>query len=324
MVADPAVMSPRLLSAHLLREEIDEGGDEDDHDSIEADADDDSSIKEEKPVDRDDRRNDKDNTMGFSSILQEAKIDASKENTGNLHHEPEATTHQQQHGQQGEPRSNDNRSTGNRDILRSQLSEHQLVELKSLIIEEFRRETDAAPPRPQDHAYKDEAVRGNRQSEKSVSSSGIDAFSDEEEAQNCVSRGNTGARPLETPLSPKKYVLRSQCSEHQDEAVRGARQSDTPVSSSGIDAFSDEEEAQNCLSRENAQAEDGIFVPMKDTFSLMFICNIKSLGMAYSVLFFALQVAILVLISVNILKYASDENPLNVPVGTSLDVVAAQ
>eukprot|EP00978_Attheya_sp_CCMP212_P044832 scaffold324238_cov70-Attheya_sp.AAC.1 len=49
MVADPAVMSPCLLSASLLHEEIDEGGDEDDHDSIEADGDDDSSIKEEMP-----------------------------------------------------------------------------------------------------------------------------------------------------------------------------------------------------------------------------------------------------------------------------------
>eukprot|EP00978_Attheya_sp_CCMP212_P021705 scaffold63769_cov32-Attheya_sp.AAC.3 len=95
--------------------------------------------------------------MGFSSILQEAKIDASKENTGNLHREPEATTHHHQHGQ-GEPRSNDNRPTSNRDILRSQFSEHQLVELKSLIIEEFIREMDAAPPRHQDHNYKDEAV----------------------------------------------------------------------------------------------------------------------------------------------------------------------
>eukprot|EP00978_Attheya_sp_CCMP212_P021704 scaffold63769_cov32-Attheya_sp.AAC.2 len=63
---------------------------------------------------------------------------------------------------------------------------------------------------------------------------------------------------------------------------------------------------------------------MKDTFSLMFICNIKSLGFAYPVLFFALQVAISVLISVNIIKNAPDGNPLNIPVGTSLDMVAAQ
>eukprot|EP00978_Attheya_sp_CCMP212_P009425 scaffold22307_cov29-Attheya_sp.AAC.4 len=108
--------------------------------------------------------------------------------------------------------------------------------------------------------------------------------------------------------------------DNKDEAVTGAYQSGTPVSSSGIDAFSDEEEAQTCLSRENAQSEDGIFVPMMDTFSHMFICNI----IALSVLFFILQVAILVLISVNILKYAPDGNPLNVPVGTSLDMVAAQ
>eukprot|EP00978_Attheya_sp_CCMP212_P016980 scaffold44917_cov89-Attheya_sp.AAC.2 len=101
-------------------------------------------------------------------------------------------------------------------------------------------------------------------------------------------------------------------------------QSETHVSSSGIDAFSDEEEAQNDVSRENAQAEDGIFEPMKDSFSLMFICNIKSLGFAYSVFFFTLQVAILVLISINVLLDAPDGNPLNVPVGTSLDVVWAQ
>eukprot|EP00978_Attheya_sp_CCMP212_P000606 scaffold1173_cov37-Attheya_sp.AAC.5 len=63
---------------------------------------------------------------------------------------------------------------------------------------------------------------------------------------------------------------------------------------------------------------------MKDTFSLMFVCNIKSLGFAYSALFFALQVTILVLISVNILKNAPAGNRLNFPFGTSLDVVLAQ
>eukprot|EP00978_Attheya_sp_CCMP212_P027465 scaffold91963_cov33-Attheya_sp.AAC.1 len=255
MVADPAVMSPRLLSASLLHKGIF-------HDSIEEDAHDDS-IKEEKPVDHDDRRNDESNTMDFSSILQEATIDASKENAGNLQHEPEATTHHQQHGQ-GEPRSND-RQTGNRDILRSQFSEHQLAELKSLIIPEaFKREMDAAPPRAQDHDYK-------------------------------------------------------------DEAITGARQSDTSVASSGIDAFFDEEEAQTDVSRENTQAdEDGIFEPLKDIFSLMFVCNIKSLGMAYSVFFFTLQVAILVLIAYNVLPNAPAGNPLNVPVGTRVDVIMAQ
>eukprot|EP00978_Attheya_sp_CCMP212_P038522 scaffold191813_cov45-Attheya_sp.AAC.1 len=211
----------------------------------------------------------------------------------------------------------------------------------------------AAPPRAQDHDhdYKDEAITGARQSETPVFSSGVDAFSDEE-----GSKENTGPRQSETSLFPKRDVLRSQFSEHQvqvaeltslleefkremaaappraqdhdykDKAVTGARQSDTPVSSSssGIDAFSDEEEAQNCLSRENAQAEDGIFEQMKDSFSLMFVCNIKSLGFAYSVLFFALQVAILVLISINILKNAPGGNLLDVPVGTSLDVVTAQ
>eukprot|EP00978_Attheya_sp_CCMP212_P002970 scaffold6079_cov66-Attheya_sp.AAC.3 len=273
VVADPAVTSPRLSSASLLDEEIDEGGNEDDHDSIEEDAADDSSIKEEETVDHNDRRNDKDNTMDFSFILpvgdsidtlsddeEEAKIDASKENT--LHHEPEATTCHQQHGQV-EPWSND-WLTGNRDILRSQFSEHrvQVAELTSLL-GEFKREMAAAPPRAQDH-------------------------------------------------------------DNKEEAVTGARKSETHVSSSGIDAFSNEEEAQNCVSSENAQADDGIFEPMKDTFSLMFICNIKSLGFAYSLFFFALQVTILVLIGVNILKNAPDGNPLNVPVGTSLDVVWAQ
>eukprot|EP00978_Attheya_sp_CCMP212_P018999 scaffold52686_cov74-Attheya_sp.AAC.1 len=155
---------------------------------------------------------------------QKAKIDASKENTGNLH--------------------------------------HRVAELTSLL-EEIKREIDAAPPRAQDHDYK-------------------------------------------------------------DEAVTGARQSETRVSSSGIDAFSDEEEAQNSVSRENTQAEDGCFEPMKDTFSLMFICNIKSLGFAYSVFFFALQVTILILICINALLDAPDGNPLKVPVGTSLDVIGAQ
>eukprot|EP00978_Attheya_sp_CCMP212_P045430 scaffold346263_cov24-Attheya_sp.AAC.1 len=434
VVAASGVTSPRLSSAGVLDEEIGEGGNEDDHDSIEEiDADDDFSIKEEEKVEHDDRWKDKNNTMDFSSILPEVKIDTSKENT-------EATTHHQQ--RQGEPRSND-RPTGNRDILRSQLSEHQLAELKSLIIEEFRREMDAAPPRPQGHDYKDESVTGARHSATPVSSSGIDEFSEEEEAQtmdhddrrndkgksmdfssilpigdpvdtfsddeeevaelksllfpetlkrevdaappqsqnhvykdetgtgspqsetpasadidtfsdeepaqNAVSWENSGAHPSETPLSPKRDVLMSQFSEDQlaelksllfpeelrremdasppraqDEAVTGARQSETPVSSSGINAFSDEEEAQNCVSRENPQAEDGIFEPMKDIFSLMFICNIKSLGFAYSVFFFALQVAILVLIAINVLLDAPDGNPLNVPVGTRLDVIVGQ
>eukprot|EP00978_Attheya_sp_CCMP212_P034673 scaffold146473_cov57-Attheya_sp.AAC.1 len=212
VAAAPAVMSPRLSSTSLLGEEIDEGGNEGDHDSTEEDA--------------------------------------------------EAITQHQQHGQ-GEPRSND-RPTGNRDILMSQFSEHQLAELKSLIIEEFKRETDASPPRAQDRDYK-------------------------------------------------------------DKAVTGAHQSETPVFSSGIDAFSDEEEAQNCVSRENAQADkDEIFEPMKDTFSLMFICNIKSIGFAYSGFFFALQVSILVLIGFNTLTNAPDGNPLNVPVRIGFDVVLAQ
>eukprot|EP00978_Attheya_sp_CCMP212_P030218 scaffold110333_cov57-Attheya_sp.AAC.1 len=191
----------------------------------------------------DHRRNGKDNTMDFSSIVP----------VGNsihaFHHEPKATTQHQQQGQ-GEPRSNDRPTGMNREILRSQFSEHQLEELKSLIIEEFRRETAEAPPRAQ-----------------------------------------------------KK----------------------TPVSSSGIDTFSDEEEAHNCVSRENTQAdEDGIFEPLKDTNSLMFVCNIKSIGFAYSLFFFSLQVAILSLIGVNIVKNAPDGNPLNVPVGTSGAMVGAQ
>eukprot|EP00978_Attheya_sp_CCMP212_P021971 scaffold64827_cov41-Attheya_sp.AAC.3 len=61
--------SPRLSSARLLDEEIDEGGNKDDHDSIEEDADDSSSIKEEETVDHHDQRNDKNNTKDFSSIL---------------------------------------------------------------------------------------------------------------------------------------------------------------------------------------------------------------------------------------------------------------
>eukprot|EP00978_Attheya_sp_CCMP212_P006212 scaffold14035_cov55-Attheya_sp.AAC.3 len=191
----------------------------------------------------------------FSDDEEETKIDASKENTGNLHHEPEATTYHQQHGQ-GEPRSND-RPTGNRDILMSQFSEHQLAELKYLIIEEFKREMDAAPPRP------------------------------------------------------------------QDEAVTGTHQSERPVSSSGIDEFSDEE-SQNDVLRENTQAEDEIFEPIKDTFSFLFICKRFSLGYLYSFFFFFLQVAILSLILVSIRKNAPDGNPLDVPVGMIWFLTAAQ
>jgi hypothetical protein len=167
VVADPAVMSPRLSSASFLHNRI--------------------FNEKEEPVDHDDPRNEKNNTMDFSSILpvgnsmdifsddeEDTKIDASKESTGNLH--------------------------------------HKVAELTSLL-EEFKREMAAAPPRPQDHDYKDEAVRGARQSETSVTSSGIDAFSDEEEAQKDLS-------------------------------------------------------------------DDGIFEPLRDIFSLMFVCNIKSLGMA--------------------------------------------
>eukprot|EP00978_Attheya_sp_CCMP212_P037983 scaffold183906_cov55-Attheya_sp.AAC.1 len=178
VVADPAVTSPRLSNTSLLLEEdIDEGGNEDDHDSIEDGTDNDSSIKEGQTVDHDDRRNDKNNTMDFSSILPVA----------------------------------DSKDTFSDD-------EEEVAELKSLFFPEtLKREMD----------------------------------------------------------------------------------------------FEDE-------------AEDGIFEPMKDTFSLMFVCNIKSLGFTYSVFFFALQVAILVLISINVLLDAPDGNPLNVPVGTRVDVIAAQ
>eukprot|EP00978_Attheya_sp_CCMP212_P010543 scaffold25571_cov61-Attheya_sp.AAC.2 len=107
-------------------------------------------------------------------------------------------------------------------------------------------------------------------------------------------------------------------------AVPPRAQDPPPVSSSGIDAFSDEEEAQNFVSKENTQAEDEIFKQKQDTFSLMFICNIMSLGFAYSLFFFALQVAILILIGFNTLTNARDGNPLNVPVLIGFEVVYAQ
>eukprot|EP00978_Attheya_sp_CCMP212_P022143 scaffold65722_cov55-Attheya_sp.AAC.1 len=283
VVADSAVTSPRLSSARLLDEEIDEGGNKEDYESIEEDADDSSPIKEEERVDHDDRRKDKNNTMDFASILPVGNsIDSFSDD------------------------------------------EEEVAELKSLLFPEtLKREMDLAPPQPQD-----ETGTGDRQLETPASAD-IVTFSDEEPAQNAVSQENTGAHSSETPLFPKRDVLRSQFSEHQlaelksllfpeefrremdtspprpqDEAVTGTRQSETPASSSGIDALSDEEEAQNCLSRENVQAEDGIFEPMKDTFCL----TSRALDLP---------------IHVNILKNAPGGNPLNVPVGTSLDVIAA-
>eukprot|EP00978_Attheya_sp_CCMP212_P010776 scaffold26246_cov28-Attheya_sp.AAC.1 len=118
---------------------------------------------------------------------------------------------------------------------------------------------------------------------------------------------------LKSLLFPEKFKRESAAAPPRD-------QDPPPVSSS-----SDEEEANKSVSTENTQAdEDKIFEPMKDTFSLMFICNIKSLGFAYSIVFFALQVAILSLIIYNILNNATKGNPLNIPVDTSLDVVWAQ
>eukprot|EP00550_Attheya_septentrionalis_P006338 CAMPEP_0198280448 /NCGR_PEP_ID=MMETSP1449-20131203/520_1 /TAXON_ID=420275 /ORGANISM="Attheya septentrionalis, Strain CCMP2084" /LENGTH=288 /DNA_ID=CAMNT_0043975801 /DNA_START=313 /DNA_END=1176 /DNA_ORIENTATION=+ len=169
-----------------------------------------------------------------------------------------------------------------------------------------------------------ENIAARRQSETSVSTV-IDTFSDKEETQIDASKENTDARQSGTTVSTDIDAFSDE-EEAQIDASRKnarARQSEAPISAD-IVIFSDEE-AQNQLHVSRySRAEDVIFEPMKDTFSLMFVCNIKSFGFAYSVFFFALQVAILVLIAVNITKNAPDGNPLNVPVGTSLDVVWAQ
>eukprot|EP00978_Attheya_sp_CCMP212_P039974 scaffold213285_cov50-Attheya_sp.AAC.2 len=185
----------------------------------------------------------------------------------------------------------DEEETQNDPSKENTAARHQSETPVSTAIDTFSAEEET--PTPID-ATKENT--GARQSETSAGSTDIDTFSAEEETPIDASKENTGARQ---------------------------RQSEAPISAD-IVIFSDEEAQNELHVSRYSRAEDVIFEPMKDTFSLMFVCNIKSFGFAFSVFFFALQVAILVLIGVNILNNAPDGNPLNVPVGTSRDVVAAQ